>query len=412
MPIKGMTDAVTPRFPSLGKLRKGDVTTKVRDDGKVVTYPIDLEYFRFTSDNPAVKQKFDELFGEKPTLLYVYLPYRTAEENFSAWREEWSAGGLIHRCDGETMTTWRTAEGKYSQEQRPCPYFTGEKKRAPQAHPPQPGCVQVGRLEIIIPELVQAGHVGFVTFETHSINDIVDIMASLKQTEAARAKSPHGLRGVRFALWRRMEQVSTPAEAGKRVRRKKWMVQIMPAADWVQVQFQLSASPVAGELPAGDADKGGEDAIEDEAGVGDVVEGECTEAQAGANDAQPAPATDERPYLPEKVKAKMAATVAAGNGQRGKSPDAKAVGLMAGKLSEALGGGQAGTQGRHLALQYLFGKQSSNDLDAAEVNAVLRWLVGQRDENTGAYPLIAPAVEELKRIVTAAQAAAGQEMLL
>ena len=71
MPIKGMTDNVQPRFPRLGKLRKGMLKEKVRNDGKTVYYPVDLDHFRFTSEQPEVEQAFQAAFGEAPSAVLV-----------------------------------------------------------------------------------------------------------------------------------------------------------------------------------------------------------------------------------------------------------------------------------------------------------------------------------------------------
>src|SRR5450759_2753633 len=117
MSIKGITDNVLPAIGRLGKLRKGgEKPTSGTGYGK------DLSHFRFTSEQPAVAAAFRAAYGDQPALLHVYLPYAGVEQNFSSWREEWSAGGLVHRCDGETVTIWRTPDGQYSNQPRACPY--------------------------------------------------------------------------------------------------------------------------------------------------------------------------------------------------------------------------------------------------------------------------------------------------
>lgn len=219
MPIIGLTNDVAPRFPRIGKLRKGGERPK---DGK--RPGADLEYFRFTSELPEVVEAFQEVYGERPTAIRVYLPYKTVEENFSTWKEKWQAGGLVHRCDGQTMTIWRKPDGTYSQEEKPC----------------DGGCKEVGRLEMVIPEMLQAGYVGYVTLETHSLNDLINITAALRATAEARRDNPLGLKGIEFTLRRRKEKISTPGENGSRVRREKWMVVLEPSATWIETQYQLS----------------------------------------------------------------------------------------------------------------------------------------------------------------------------
>ena len=231
MAIKGLTDNVAPAFPRLGKLRKGD--TKL-DKG----YGKDLTHFRFTSDRPEIEEAFTAAYGERAALLHVYLPYADIERNFSTWKEAWAAGGLQHRCDGETCTIWLGPDGKYHQEPKPCP---GK-------------CDEVGRLSVILPELWKAGFVGYVTMETHSVNDLMSIQATLLATLESRGDNPLGLRGIEFVLRRAPEKISVPgfgANAGKRQHVEKWLVKLEPAQDWVLLQLEAARGrPLA--LAAGD----------------------------------------------------------------------------------------------------------------------------------------------------------------
>jgi hypothetical protein len=278
MPIRNLTErsAVTMRFPTLGRLRKGG---KAKNQaGK--EYPVDLAYFRFTSDNPEIVAAFKRAFGEEPKVLRVFLPFKTLEENFSTWQEEWLAGGLVHRCDGETMTIWQNGHGKYEHGSEPCPYFAGTKQRDKK----RPGCLPVGRLAVIIPELLEAGFVGYVTLTTGSINDLRAISASLMNAEEMQRFNGRdgGLRGIEFRLWRQEESISTPTDDGKRARRRKWMVQMAPAVKWVDVQYQLERAAALGVplLAAGvtavDQDEADAD-DEQEAGGAEEVTGDVEE---------------------------------------------------------------------------------------------------------------------------------------
>lgn len=211
MPIKGLTDELVPAFPTLGKLRKGGARP---EDGKAPGK--DLEHFRFVGRIPALDAAFLECYGPKPVMLRVYFPYQTPDECFSTWKEAWVAGGLKHRCDGSNTTIILGADGKYSRVPQPCPG----------------GCDEVGRLVFILPELLQAGHVGFVTLETHSIHDILNITASLRLAEEAKGD----LRGIEWTLTREPEKISTPSKDG-RVRREKWLVKLYPSVRFAQLAF-------------------------------------------------------------------------------------------------------------------------------------------------------------------------------
>jgi len=214
-PIRGLTDTLRPAFPRLGKLRKGGPKGERRPGEE-------LSYWRFTSDSAAIAQAFTEFYGVEPQELDVLLPYAAIADCFSTWKEHWVAGGLQHRCDGEICTIWLTPNGRYSDESKVCPG----------------GCKEVGRLEVILPPLIRAGFVGYVTLETHSINDIITIQSALLATKEHRGYED--MRGIGFVLRRVEETISTPGTDGKRVRRKKWLVKLEPAAEWVRTRLEMA----------------------------------------------------------------------------------------------------------------------------------------------------------------------------
>ena len=100
-PIRGLTNQ-QPQFPQIGQLRKG----KKDEQGR----PIDLDYFRFTSEVPGVAETFNAIYGEEPRLINVFLPHQTTDENWDAWNEEYVASGLVHRCDGEFVVRYRNKQ--------------------------------------------------------------------------------------------------------------------------------------------------------------------------------------------------------------------------------------------------------------------------------------------------------------
>jgi hypothetical protein len=242
MPIKGLTDTVVPAFPRLGKLRKGgEKQQKRRSDGSTYeTYGKDLPYFRFTSDRADVAAAFTRAYGEQPATLQVYLPYQRIEDNFSTWKEQWKSGGMVHRCDGVTMTIWQE-NGKYVQGAKPCPWKDNPDHKD--------ACKEIGRLTVILPELWKAGYVGYVTMETHSLHDIMNIQAALMATMEARGDNPMGLRGIEFTLRKSLEPVSTPRD-GNRVTEQKYLVRLEPMATWASLQLQAAQQVAMGMLPA------------------------------------------------------------------------------------------------------------------------------------------------------------------
>jgi hypothetical protein len=221
-PIIGITDQAAA-FPILGILRKGGPKTDPKKPGP------DLKFFRFTSEYADVQAAFQYAYGLQPTDVNVFLPYPTAEENMACWKEEWQAGGLVHRCDGVTCVLWRDEKGKYSTKPKPCPG----------------GCKPVGRLSVIIPELRRLAS---VTVLTTSIHDTMNLMASLRAMEMLK----HGdVRGIPMVLHRRPRMISTPSGDGKRARREKWLLTIEADSRWVELQLAAQEAAAIPQLPAG-----------------------------------------------------------------------------------------------------------------------------------------------------------------
>ncbi|MCR4294855.1 MAG: hypothetical protein NUW21_04925, partial [Elusimicrobia bacterium] len=251
MPIRGLTDRAAT-FPRIGALRKGAPKPATGNaPGR------DLKHFRFTSDDPTVVEAFRAAYPEEPRDINIYLPYATPDENLSAWREEWKAGGLIHRCDGETCDIWwDRQQKKYRREPIPCPSLKLDK----------PACKAVGRLSVVIPELRRLGTVSVLTTSLH---DILTLQGALQAFWLIR----HDLRGIPFLLSRRGREISTPTDNGTRARREKWLISIEPSPRWVELQLAaaeqaatplLLPAPTVIDLPAEAEDDGEDDAIGDE----------------------------------------------------------------------------------------------------------------------------------------------------
>lgn len=227
MPIIGMTDRGAS-FPRIGELRKGAAKpTQGNAPGK------DLDHFRFTSLNADVVAQFRTVYGDEPQEVHCFLPYATTDENFEAWIEEWGAGSLKWRGNGQTLVIWQKPDGTYSQEPKPQPAKGGK---------------QVGRLKVILPAL---GRLAYVVALTTSVNDIIELHSNLTAYQALRGD----LRGIPFILSRVPRMISTPGK-DSRVRREKWLLHLEAAPEWVQAQLSvmerqaLPGGPLS--LPSGD----------------------------------------------------------------------------------------------------------------------------------------------------------------
>lgn len=209
------------QFPCIGKLRKGGEKTKRTITDKktgqpkeIETYGADLTYFRFDTDDQRAATHFHAAYGEEPSEINVYLPHQASSENFSCWQEAYLAGGLQHRCDGETCVIWLD-NGEYRTDPKPCPG----------------GCKEVGRMMVIIPELQRFA---YVAVETHSVHDIIRLQENLQAVEFLRGD----LRGIPFVLKRTPVEISTPGENGKRTRREKWLLSIEVDPAWAALQLE------------------------------------------------------------------------------------------------------------------------------------------------------------------------------
>lgn len=245
MAIQGLT-GLGPRLPEIGKLFKGaPKETRSKSGKEYQVFGRELDYWRFESKTPLTARLFAEAFaqdGGKPRHIPVFLPFATASENFQTCKEAYTAGGLEHRCDGHVCTLWLDhSTTRYRTDPVPCPTLTMSAEDAKYR-----GCKNVARLRVIIPALNQ---IGLVTVETHSINDILHLDACLPAYESLW---DDGLRRIPFMLSRVEREISTPRD-GKRVKIKKWLVELNIDSDWsvkyLSAQRQQSLAAVAAAEP-------------------------------------------------------------------------------------------------------------------------------------------------------------------
>ena len=230
MPIAGLTTNVAPKYPCLGKLRKGG-EKPAKAPGR------DLDHFRFTAKNPEVQRHFEAAYPttESRREIRCYVLGADPETAFDAWYESWSAATLLRRCDGETIHE-EFVEGRYQSYRSLSPDLRPACKNCP-ASKSRDACKPVGRLAIVIKELLEAGHVGFVTVETHSNHDLRELTANLQ----AAAQTFGRIDRVPFLLRRVETEISTPREGGDRARVKKWLLNLQPEAAWVAQGLALAS---------------------------------------------------------------------------------------------------------------------------------------------------------------------------
>lgn len=396
MAIKGITDR-QEAYPIIGTLRKGDPKpVNGNRPGK------NLTYFRFTSDDPAVVASFYENYPEKPHKINVLLPADKAEQNFDAWMEKWVAGGLVHRCDGETCVLWRKDNGKYSTEPKPCPG----------------GCDYVGRLAVIIPEL---GRLATVTILTTSYHDIKNLSAQLRKYEIA---SPTGsLQGIPFVVTRKKAMISTPMKDGRRARREEWLLSIETQPEWTQRQIaaqQQAALPPVVEVEVPFQIEGSFTELDQlPANVTTPFDDtEIVEESPISKVRQPLAAEKLRDYLYKKVDKSDLRDAETGESfpiimhPFGK----KTAGLVSKKFNEALIAGEPEVHPApleeiyHVSIHYLFGVNSANELTAAQADAILDWLLNGNKEDGFNGLVCEPAPAEAWVIYKASQDGVQSEL--
>lgn len=221
MPIKGLTERGEARLPLAGRIYKGAPKGE-RRPGK------DLDHFRFEPETEEAGAAWAKHFLE-PSSLTFFTPHETPDAAFSAFYEIWDASGLVHRCDGEWIRQLRaddsgTTYRHYNEGIEKCPYADDPDKN--KDHKP------VGRLKMLIPELMEEGVVGVVMLTTHSKNDIANIWRALNLVYKMKGT----LVGVGFIAYRRDTQVSVPAwdGSGGRAKVNKSLVYVAPLADHLQ----------------------------------------------------------------------------------------------------------------------------------------------------------------------------------
>ncbi len=406
MGIKGLTDR-EGAFPRIGELRKGKKKTLANKPGDDLG-PV----FRFTSQDESVMAEFVRQYGEYPRELTVFLADQTAEGAFQAWKEQWVAGGLVHRCNGETCIIWRDPAGQMQHSSKSCPG----------------GCKEVGRLRVIIPTLAR---LAYITVLTSSKYDIINLSEQLIAYQGLRGD----LRGIPFRLCRVRRVVSTPMPDGKRARREKWLLSLEPAQEWVQMQIEATrrrALPMdapnlldaAEPEPDAENDNGW---VEGDGATDPGWSDEADEDDAGQPlpaSVQPAPTTplngngkgkkDRQPITSERLSGAISTRIHTYQTQWGRDELCSAAqrGLIVSAL-ESLWGDDRTTAAthRHTVLQYLAGVPSSKLLTKAQASALLDWLIDEKDEETGKYVINAAARQEALAIVRRTLEKAGQQTL-
>lgn len=284
MPIKGLTDRGLS-FPQIGNIRKG-----AAKDPAANRPGADLPYFRMDFDERETEaiKKFSALYPNgKPTAIRIVLPFDDIERVWNPWREAYTAGALIHRCDGEYINYAINPQTGERMVMNGADVNGQPVKCSMQNNPDRAKrCKPTGRLMVIVPELERMAYLVVHTTSIHDIANISDQLAAIKELNGGH------IAGIPLILKRRPVKISTPSgENGKRARREKWLISIEPDPEWVSAKIAAmnkSALPTAERLQIA-APLAGPEWTEVEDDEGDDEDGEVISGEVIENVSTPQP---------------------------------------------------------------------------------------------------------------------------
>ena len=243
--IRGLTDR-GKAFPEIGSIRKGAAKDpNGKSPGK------DLTYFRIDIDAEEEKRhgtltKFVEVYGETPNAITVLLPFDDIDKVWDAWREKYSAGAMIHRCDGDMVKYSINPATGARVVINGLRVDNGQPQPCQIQHLPKPQCcVPVGRLKIIVPAL---NRLAYFVVHTTSVWDVISIS---EQLEAIKSLNGGHIAGVPLVLKRTPREISTPSGSdGKRARRTKYLISIEADPSWVEQKILALNSAAMPQIEA------------------------------------------------------------------------------------------------------------------------------------------------------------------
>ena len=243
MPIYDLVPAdLDGRLPEIGRLRKGEPYDPAA--GKA---PVETDYFRFTANNEndvELVELFRQLYGNKPKVIdNVFLAYSNVDSAFDAWNKEYVTSGLKRMCDGRNIALQWDDEGQVLHS-----WMDMEETKRPKCEKPTGcNCRPVGTLHLWIPALER---IGSVVLPTSSVNDIKNILGTLRFINKLAQQNNGNLRNIPMRLTRYPKEipVSYVDRSGKKVRSKatKHLVRLEPSPEWVKSKMVNSVV----ELPA------------------------------------------------------------------------------------------------------------------------------------------------------------------
>jgi len=271
MPITTLRESIA--FPEAGQIRKGEGKRKIQKNGyEVETVGRDLGckfrvIFFEGEDNMKSKDRFfnnhrdnitmdkDTNFILAPARIVAVFPFSDAFRCWDFWYEAYIASRMVARSDGERFVRLidpQTGGIKVSNGETFIPYthgqvvgtYTNTKGKVTEIK-----CKPVGRLKVVLPELVR---MCFMTIFTTSIYDISRITSQLRGLDLIARNIPqsNGVAGIPLAITRRMTEITWTQPDGSARRVKSALLNIEPDPDWVEKMLKRLSEMA---LPGGEA---------------------------------------------------------------------------------------------------------------------------------------------------------------
>lgn len=274
MAIKGLSDRGMA-FPQIGRIRKGIKLKQNMPDGSTRELPQDLDYFRveFAEGEESAASEFTNIYGDQPDEINVLLPLRM-EDTWDAWLEAYARGRMVAKSDGEKFIYMRdqnmnvTVRNGEDADGEEVPYL-GERGRE------QAVCGSmlkpVGRLKVVIPELMRRAYLELKTTSYHDVDNLSRQIRSIYGIEELMG-------GIPLVLRRKPHMITVPGKGGSSFRKKMYLISIEPKQEWVKWKQLADANHVMENMGLGMGSKPGLQLD------GGVIEGEFTNVNADGDE--------------------------------------------------------------------------------------------------------------------------------
>lgn len=264
MPILDLQQDAGARLKRAGIIRLG-IKKKSERTGKM--YPAETPHFVLKDASGLA-----DIYGLAPKRLNVYLPFNEVDRNLIAWHQNWVAGGLICRGDGERIeyaVDAKTGEVIVKKGQAAgtgtfdgIKMTVGHPVKCPGlSHDLYPRCRDCRPNALLIVLIREVSRLAYYQIATSSIHNIVNLTGQMRWVKENIGR----LQGVPFILERRPDSISTPGNNGKRVRREKYLLHLEPDPEWVKAMMAemcRRALPGGDRMPALPASVDGEEVID------------------------------------------------------------------------------------------------------------------------------------------------------